>query len=192
MINGAIVIGGSFGAPEVLKQILPKLPIGFPLPIIITLHVGDHRNDIFIEHMNSICQLPVIEAECSDSIKKGIIYFAPAKYHLLIEEDFSFSLSLEEKINYSRPSIDVLFETAAWAFKDKLIGLILSGANSDGAMGMKWIHQYGGKTIVQAPEQAIATRMPEAAIQTASPNYILPIEIISEKLIELAYQISAN
>ena len=109
----AIVIGTSYGGLEALKLILPRLHKGFPLPVIIVLHIGDHSNDTFINLMNSVCVLDVKEAEGNEPIHAGVIYFAPPNYHLMVENNFTFSLSIAEKINFSRPSIDVLFESAA-------------------------------------------------------------------------------
>lgn len=183
----ALVIGTSFGGLEALKLILPKFEPGFPLPVIVVLHIGDHSNDIFIDHMNSVCHLPVKEAEIYEPLKAGHIYFAPPNYHLQVEDNYTFSLSTDEKRNHSRPSIDVLFESAAWVYAASLIGVILSGANNDGAMGLKTIKSMGGKTIVQNPCSAIAPTMPGAAIKLAEPDFRLRLEDIADKLIELAY-----
>ena len=151
----AIVIGTSYGGLEALKLILPKLKEDFPLPLIIVLHIGDHSNDTFINHMNAACALEVKEAEGNEPILPGVIYFAPPNYHLQIESNFTFSLSTAEKVNFSRPSIDVLFESAAWVYAKYLIGVILTGANSDGARGLKIIKDSGGKTIIQNPCSAL-------------------------------------
>ncbi len=181
----AIVIGTSFGGLEALKIILPGLGKEFPVPVIIVLHIGDHSNDTFINYMNSICPLKVTEAENNEEIKPGHIYFAPPNYHLLIEPDFTFSLSTEEKYNYSRPSIDILFESAAWAYSKNLIGIILSGANSDGAYGLKLIKEFGGMTLVQNPCSATSPTMPRAALKMVLPEYRLKLEDIAVKLVEL-------
>jgi two-component system chemotaxis response regulator CheB len=182
----AIVIGTSYGGLEVLKKILPSLGKEFPLPVIVVLHIGDNNNDIFVNYLNSICTLQVKEAESNEKIEAGIIYFAPPNYHLLIESDFSFSLTIDKKHNYSRPSIDILFESAAWAYTNSLIGVVLTGANSDGAVGLKQIKDFGGMTIVQSPESALAPTMPQAAIKLAKPEFKLKLEDIAGKLIELA------
>ena len=117
----AIVIGTSHGGLEALKIILPRFGIGFPVPIIIVLHIGDHSNEIFLNYLNELCPLEVREAESNETIKPGVIYFAPPNYHLLIESDFTFSLTIDGKHNYSRPSIDILFESAAWAYTRSLM-----------------------------------------------------------------------
>ena len=183
----AIAIGTSFGGLEALKTILPCLKKGFPLPVIVVLHIGEHNNEVFVSHLNEVCQLLVKEAESNEPILPGNIYFAPPNYHLLIENNFTFSLSTDKKLNFSRPSIDILFETAAWAYKNELIGVILTGANSDGANGLKAIKHFGGKTIIQNPCHAISPIMPRFALKIAKPELSLNLEDIADKLIELAF-----
>lgn len=184
----AIVIGTSYGGLEALNLILPMLGEDFPLPVIIVLHIGDHSNDTFIHHMNSVCLLEVKEAEGNEPIRPGVIYFAPPNYHLQVENNFTFSLSTAEKINFSRPSIDVLFESAAWVYNKGLIGVILTGANSDGARGLKTIKNMGGVAIVQNPCSALSPAMPRAALKIAKPPIRLKLEDIPAKLIELAFK----
>jgi two-component system chemotaxis response regulator CheB len=181
----AIVIGTSYGGLEALKIILPGLGKDFPVPVVIVLHIGDHNNDTFIHYMNSLCPLEVKEAENNEEIKPGYIFFAPPNYHLLIEPNFTFSLSTEEKHNYSRPSIDILFESAAWAYSKSLIGVILSGANSDGAYGLKLVKDFGGTTMVQNPCCATSPVMPRAALKMSKPEYRLKLEEIAGKLVEI-------
>jgi two-component system, chemotaxis family, protein-glutamate methylesterase/glutaminase len=181
----AIVIGTSYGGLEALKNILPGLEKNFPIPIIVVLHIGENNNDIFVNYLNSICTLRVKEADSNEKIMAGVIYFAPPNYHLLIESDFTFSLTIDKKHNYSRPSIDILFESAAWAYTNSLIGVVLTGANSDGAVGLKLIKDFGGMTIVQSPESALSPVMPQAAIKLAKPEFKLILEEIADKLIEL-------
>jgi len=184
----AIVIGTSYGGLEALKLILPKFEKDFPLAVIIVIHIGDHNNEIFINYMNSVCTLEVKEAESNEFIRPGVIYFAPPNYHLLIEDDFTFSLSTSEKLNFSRPSIDILFESAAWVYSHKLIGAVLTGANSDGAEGLKTIKYLGGKTIVQNPCTSVSPVMPRAAQKLVKADHLLNLEDIAGKLIELAYE----
>jgi len=183
----AIVIGTSYGGIEALRLILPQFEENFPLPVIVVLHIGEHSNDLFIRHLNNMCKLAVKEADSNEPVLPGYIYFAPPNYHLQVEDDFTFSLSTDVKLNFSRPSIDILFESAAWAYKNTLIGTILTGANSDGANGLKIIKEMGGKTIVQNPCHAIASAMPKAALKAVMPDIRLNIEEIAGKLIELAY-----
>jgi two-component system, chemotaxis family, protein-glutamate methylesterase/glutaminase len=181
----AIVIGTSYGGLEALKIILPKLGKEFRVPVIVVLHIGDYENEIFVSYMDSICSVHVKEADSNEKICEGFVYFAPAKYHLLIEPDYTFSLSTDEKYNYSRPSIDVLFESAAWVYGKSLIGIVLTGANSDGASGLKTIKNFGGMTIVQHPGSSLSPAMPQAAIRIANPEFKLNLEEIADKLIEL-------
>ena len=182
----AIVIGTSYGGLEALKLILPKLGKDFPLPVIVVLHIGDHNNSVFIDFLNNECQLLVKEVEFHDKVLPGHIYFAPPNYHLLIEDDYSFTFSADLKLNFSRPSIDVLFESAALVYMDSLIGVVLTGANSDGANGLRIIKEYGGVTIVQNPCSAVSPVMPRAALKAAKPDFRLKLELIADKLIELA------
>lgn len=181
----AVVIGTSFGGLEALNTILPELRKDFPIPVVVVLHIGEHSNDYFISQLNGVCELKVKEAEANEPILPGFIYFAPPAYHLQIEDNFTFSLSAEKKLNFSRPSIDVLFETAAWTYKNQLIGIILTGANSDGANGMKTIKQFGGKTIIQNPCHAISPIMPRFALKIADPDLKLNLEEIAGYLNEL-------
>ena len=189
MIYKAIAIGTSFGGLEALKIILPSFPEGFPLPIIVVLHIGDHNNESFLQYMNAICRLRVKEAESHEAISAGFIYFAPPNYHLLVETDFTFSLTTDEKHNFSRPSIDILFESAAWAYRKSLIGVVLTGANSDGASGLKTIKEFGGMTVVQNPCTAVSSVMPRAAVKMAKPVIRLKLEEIADRLMELAYSV---
>lgn len=182
----AIVIGTSYGGLEALRTILPRFGEAFPVPVIVVLHIGDHSNANFLNFMNSLCHLHVKEAESNEKIKEGFIYFAPPNYHLLIESDFTFSLTTDEKHNFSRPSIDILFESAAWAYTKNLVGVVLTGANSDGAAGLKIIKDFGGMTLIQHPCSALSPEMPRAALETARPEFKLNLEDIADKLIELA------
>ena len=181
----ALVIGTSFGGLEALKAIIPLLPKDFPLAVIAVLHIGDNQNDSFIRFLNDISQLYVKEAEEKEIISPGTVYFAPPNYHLLIENDETFTLSTDTKINHSRPSIDVLFETAAWCYRHHLIGIVLSGLNQDCAYGLLQIKDLGGICIVEDPENAIARIMPSAAYKIAKPQFMLPLHKIADKITEL-------
>lgn len=181
----ALVIGTSFGGLEALKAIIPEFSKDLPLAVIVVLHIGENQNDSFIRYLDNISQLHVKEAEDKEQISLGTVYFAPPNYHLLIEDDESFSLSTDPKVNHSRPSIDVLFETAAWCYKQKLIGVVLSGLNQDGAYGLLQINDLGGICIVEDPENAIARIMPSAAHKIAKPQFITSLHQIAEKINEL-------
>jgi len=182
----AVVIGASYGGMEAIKTILKKLPHDFGIPVMVVLHIGNNNIDTFLSHLNNKTGFNVKEAEEKEPVKPGTVYFAPPNYHLQVEDCFSLSLSTDEKVNFSRPSIDVLFETAAWAFKKELLGILLTGSNNDGAEGMRLIKQFGGTCIVENPETACAKVMPASAIRLTTPDYILSLDEIPEKICELA------
>jgi two-component system chemotaxis response regulator CheB len=185
MKHKAIVIGVSSGGLRVLKALLTTLPEDFYFPIIIVQHIGANSENVWVEQLNSISKINIKEADEKESIKSGNVYIAPANYHLLIESGFTFSLSIDPKVNFARPSIDVLFESAAEAYKDTLIGIILTGSNNDGSKGMQRISEYGGMTIVQDPQTAESPSMPTSVLSRISPNFILTSEKILNLLIEL-------
>ncbi|WP_372750899.1 chemotaxis protein CheB [Labilibaculum sp.] len=181
----AIVIGTSFGGLEALTAIIKNLPENFSLPILVVLHIGEHKNDSFITALNKRTNLHVKEADEKEKIQTGTIYFAPPNYHLLVDEQSSIALSSDPKINHSRPSIDALFESAAWHYKNQLIGILLTGLNQDGALGIKEIQACGGTTIVENPETAIASIMPASAIRIMQPDFQLVLNDIPSKIREL-------
>jgi two-component system chemotaxis response regulator CheB len=181
----AVVIGVSSGGLNALGYLLPALPANFAFPVIIVQHIGNSTDGFWIENLNELCQLRVKEADEKEKIEKGTVYIAPANYHLLVETDRTFSLSTDERVNFARPSIDVLFESASIVYGDKLIGVILTGANSDGAIGLKKIKDEGGLAVVQDPRTAVATQMPMAAIKTALVDYIVPLEKLIDVLLKL-------
>lgn len=181
-----IVIGGSAGATTALTKLLPIFPITYPLPIVVVQHLHPSQDGSFIERFASRCALRVKEADDKEVIKAGHIYFAPPNYHLLIEEDLSFSLSIDEKVNYTRPSIDVLFVSAADAYGPALIGVILTGANHDGAQGLRLIKEHGGLVIVQDPDTAENAYMPRAALEATPADYILSLPDIGQLLLEIS------
>lgn len=159
----AVVIGASAGALEALSAILPGLPASFPLPILVVVHIPPDRPSALADLFAAKCRMIVKEAEDKEPLLAGTIYFAPPDYHLLVEVDKTVALSSDEQVFFSRPSIDVLFETAADAYQERLIGIVLSGANSDGANGLKAVMGAGGVGLVQNPGTAFAAAMPEAA-----------------------------
>ncbi len=175
----AVVIGVSAGGIKALGAILPALPGDFPVPILIVIHLPPSRKSIIAELFQDKCALQVREAEDKESLSPGVVYFAPPDYHLLVETDRSLSLSSEEPVMFSRPSIDVLFETAADAYGEGLVGIILTGANPDGALGLKAVAAAGGRAIVQLPEHAYASAMPEAALQSCPEATAMDLEEIA-------------
>jgi len=181
----AIVIGTSSGGMNALKFLFSALPIEFGIPIIIVQHISPRSENQWIKLLNNNSKLYLKEADEKEKIEHGKVYIAPPNYHLMIEQNKTFSLTIDERVNYSRPSIDVLFESAAEAYKNKLIGVILTGSNSDGTKGMKRIKECEGLTVAQDPETAESSYMPASAIAAIQPNYILSLENIIELLIKL-------
>lgn len=178
----AVVIGASAGGLAAVGAILAELKSTFCIPILLAQHISPHVDSHLATHFESKTTLTVNEAEDKEPIKRGNLYIAPPNYHLLVEFDGCTALSVDPPVNYSRPSIDVLFESAADYFGDELIGIILTGANSDGAAGLQRIKERGGMTVVQSVESAEAQAMPQAAIETADVDHILPLEAIGHFL----------
>ncbi len=181
----AIVIGSSAGGINALTKVLSVLPADFPLPIVIVQHLHPESGHHLPYILGAKSALKIKQADEKEKIEKGWVYLAPPNYHLLVEEDFTFSLSLESPVNYSRPSIDVLFESAIYAYRQHLIGIILTGANHDGSFGLKKIKETGGFTIVQDPKTAEADAMPKAAIEATIIDKILPLQDIGLYLLQL-------
>lgn len=179
----AVVIGASAGGIQALTRLLAALPEDFALPIMIALHLHANQNGFHIEYFNTTSALTVKEAEEKEKIQRGHVYFAPCDHHLLIEEDETLSLSADDKVNYCRPSIDVLFESAVDVYSSRLIGVILTGANNDGARGMRLIKEEEGLTIAQDPQEAEYPFMPRAAIEAAEVDYTLLLNEINRFLI---------
>jgi two-component system chemotaxis response regulator CheB len=153
--------------------------VDLSIPIVIVQHIQADSDSYFINYLNKISQLNVKEAEDKEKPKSGNVYIAPPDYHLLIEQDRTFSLSVDKKVNYSRPSIDVLFESAVDVFKDRVAGVILTGANSDGANGLKRISEIGGISIIQSPKSSEYPAMPEAAAKLIKTNHITDPKMIA-------------
>jgi two-component system chemotaxis response regulator CheB len=178
----AIVIGASAGALEALSVILPSLPANYGLPMLIVVHVPPDKRSILTEIFQAKCRIKVREAEDKEPISGGTAYFAPPDYHLLVETNKSLSLSNDEPVLYSRPSLDVLFESAADAYGPDLIAIVLTGANEDGAKGLKAIAEAGGMAIVQNPEEAYASAMPQAAIAHCPGARVMSLKEIAAYL----------
>lgn len=172
----AVVIGGSAGSFQVMVKLLSSIPADFPLPIIIASHRLKHIKSGFVEALSLKSIKKIEEPEDKESIKKGRVYLAPANYHLSVELGNTFSLSTEEMVNNSRPAIDITFETCAYLYKEKLIGILLTGANKDGALGMKAVKDYGGLTIVQDPLECAMDTMPRAAMNATQIDHVLKVQ----------------
>lgn len=184
----AIVIGGSAGSFQAIVKILAQLPKDFSLPVIMCLHRLKHVRNGFVEALSIKSIVQVTEPNDKEFIKKGSVYLAPANYHLSVELGNHFALSTEEMINNSRPAIDITLESCAYVFKDKLIGVLLSGANRDGAAGMKSIADKGGLTIVQQPSECMIDTMPKAALFITKIDHVLKVNELIEFFAELDEQ----
>jgi two-component system chemotaxis response regulator CheB len=181
----AIVIGGSAGSFQVISKILSCLPTDFELPIMMCLHRLRHVRHGFVEALNIKSSIAIKEPIDKESIRKGNIYLAPANYHLGVEIGNTLTLTTEELLNNSRPAIDILFASAAQVYGKKLIGILLSGANKDGAVGMKKIHEKEGLNIIQEPTECLIDTMPVAAQKITKIDYTLNTQEIINFLLEV-------
>lgn len=181
----AIVIGASAGGIEALGVLLPMLPPSFRPPLIVVLHLRPDVPSLLQGLFSARCVLPVCEAEDKLPVRHGHVYVAPPDYHLLVErgkQDVHLALSVAPPVRFSRPSIDVLFESAAEVWRQRLLGILLSGANDDGARGLETIRACGGRTWVQAPHTASADTMPAEAIARGAVDEVLTLEAIGSRL----------
>ena len=179
-----VVIGCSMGGMRAMQEILEILPEDFPLPIILAQHRYRTSNESLPAFFRRHSRLDVVDADDKQWIHPGTVYLAPANYHLMVERG-ELNLSVDARVEYSRPSIDVLFESAARAYAAAVVGVVLTGANADGARGAAAITRRGGFVIVQDPKTAAAPAMPEAAIAAARVDRILPLDRIGPFLVEL-------
>lgn len=182
----AIVVGTSAGGLHALTFLLNQLPPDFPIPIVVVQHRSKDQRDLFEEVLQSKCKIKIKQAEEKEKIMGGYVYTAPPDYHLLVETDMTFSLSSDELVLYSRPSINVLFESAAIVYRDSLAGIILTGANNDGASGISMIKKYGGLTIAQSPAEAQFPVMPDASIKTKNIQHIWTLAEIKKFLLRIS------
>jgi two-component system chemotaxis response regulator CheB len=181
----AVVIGASAGAIDVLSRILPVLPADYPLPILVVVHLPPDSNSLLAELFVTKCRIKVKEAEDKEPVTPGIIYFAPPNYHLLVESDLTLSLSSDEPELFSRPSINVLFESAADVYGEGLTGIILTGASDDGAQGLRAVGEAGGLALAQNPQEAIAAEMPTAALKACANAQAMTVDEITNVLAHL-------
>lgn len=183
----AIAIGASMGGVQALCRILPALAADASVAVFVVLHLPRDRPSLLVEVFAPLCAMAVQEAEDKAPAQPGNIYFAPPDYHLLLDRSLpdnepSLQLSVDEPVLFARPSIDVLFESAADVYGERLLGIVLTGANADGAAGLKAIHDAGGITIAQDSHDAAAALMPEAARQTHTVSAVLSLDEISQLL----------
>ncbi len=177
-----IVIGGSAGSFSVVGRILSGIRQDFPLPIVVCMHRLKHIRSGFVESLNDRSTLPVVEPYDKDAIESGRVYLAPANYHLLVEYDDTFSLSIEEASNFCRPALDRTFSSVAEVYGSSAVGILLTGANKDGAEGLRDMSDRGATTIVQDPESAEMATMPRAALRLMKPDYVYSPQQIVEYL----------
>ena len=169
----AVVIGASAGGIEVLSMLLPAIPAGCRVSFFIVMHIPRERPSLLPEVFSARCVLPVKEAEDKEPVQPGTVYFAPPDYHMLIDRGPALALSGDEPVHFSRPSIDVLFDSAADIYGERLMGLILTGANQDGAAGLAAVGRAGGRTVVQEPGSAAVAYLPEAALREGPVDAVL-------------------
>ena len=181
----AIVIGTSAGGLFALSTILRDLPADYPIPMMAVQHRGKDQKDVLEEVLQAKCHLKIKQADEKEQLQGGTVYMAPPDYHLLVESNGTLSLSSDERVLHSRPSIDVLFESGAYVYGKNLVGIILTGASQDGAYGISKIRQMGGTTIAQDPREAQFPVMPEASIQTKHIDMVLSLGGIRNFLLNL-------
>jgi len=182
----AVVLGVSMGGLDALRRLLGLLPVDFPLPILVVQHLGAEAGNGLAPLLDALCPIRVQEADAEETPQPGTVYLAPANYHLLVEPDGRLGLSIDPPVNFARPAVDVLFETAAEAFGPGLIGVLLTGAGSDGSRGLRTIQQRGGRTLVQDPREAVADSMPRSALELIDPDAVLPLAGLAAQLLSLA------
>ena len=184
----AVVIGASAGGGEAIKFLLSGLSPDYRLPILIAQHLHPSDDGMFAQGLAHKTSIKVNVPCDKDRIKAGEIYVSPSNYHMLIEREGSIALSIEEKVNYSRPSIDVLFESAAYAWRDEVAAVLLTGSSNDGAQGLRVIRDSGGLTVAQDPSTAEYPVMPRAAINAGAAELVLELSEIAALLIEIEAQ----
>jgi two-component system, chemotaxis family, protein-glutamate methylesterase/glutaminase len=177
----AVVIGGSAGAIAALGELLPELPADFP-PVLVVVHVLASSVSPLAHVFARRCAVRVVEAEPGGPIERGSVYFAPADYHLLVESTRRCALSIEPPVHFSRPAIDVLFESAAYVYGAALAGVILTGASGDGALGLRAVSERQGRAIVQDPATAVARAMPDAAIAAVPAARVVTLSAMLAEL----------
>lgn len=182
-MNELIVIGGSAGALEALLALLPALSDDVIAPIAIAIHLGPNQRNLVPDLLRNVTKRTVVEAEDKAQLESRFVYVAPPNYHLLVERTRSLALSVDDVVNFSRPSIDVLFESAADAYRTRCTGVLLSGANDDGARGLQRIADAGGRAYVQAPASANQPTMPDAGLRRLGPRArVFPIPELAQAL----------
>jgi two-component system, chemotaxis family, protein-glutamate methylesterase/glutaminase len=178
----AVVIGASAGGVQALSTLLPALPADARLPVFVVLHLPRDRPSLLVEVFSAKCALEVREAQDKEPVAPGTVYFAPPNYHLLVDAGPQLALSADDLVHHSRPSIDVLFDSAAEIYREHLLGIILTGASEDGAAGLAAVHDAGGLTVVQEPDTAQSSMMILSALERRPHNLVLSLGRIAELL----------
>jgi two-component system chemotaxis response regulator CheB len=178
----AIVIGGSAGGVQALHVLLGRLPADFNVPVLVVLHLPRDRPSQIAELLDAHCALPVREAVDKMPLEKGVVVFAPPDYHLLVEDDSSLALSMDEPVLYSRPAIDPLFISASAVFSRRLLAILLTGASSDGSEGVAAVRRAGGIVWIQQPGDAVAPFMPASALAHAGAEAVLTLKEMCERM----------
>jgi two-component system, chemotaxis family, protein-glutamate methylesterase/glutaminase len=176
----AIVIGASAGGIQALSELLPALPASSTVSVFAVIHLPRDRPSLLVDVFSNKCALQVREAQDKEPVAPGTVYFAPANYHVLLEQGPQLALSVDDVVHHSRPSIDVLFESAAEVYRERLLGIILTGANEDGAAGLAAVHDAGGITVIQEPQTAQSSLMVLSALELRSPDLVLSLAGIAE------------
>jgi two-component system chemotaxis response regulator CheB len=182
----AVAIGVSSGGVQALKKLLGELPADFPLPILIVQHISPDAGNGMAKLLDDLSPIRVKEADEQDRIAPATVYLAPPNYHLLVEQEGFLSLSADPPVSYARPSVDVLFESAAGVYGAGLVAVVLTGANYDGARGVKSVKRHGGIVVVQDPEDADTPQMPQAALAAVTPDHVVPLAELAGLLKQLA------
>jgi two-component system, chemotaxis family, protein-glutamate methylesterase/glutaminase len=183
-----VALAASAGGLNALSHVLEELPANFPAPIVIVQHLDPRHRSLMADILNRRTSLQVKQAEEGDVVAAGTVYIAPPNRHLLVNPDTSLSLSQSELVHFLRPSADLLFESVAATYKDKAIAVVLTGTGNDGAMGVEAIHKMGGTVIAQEVETSEFSGMPNAAIQTGTVDFVLPLSNIAAALLSLVFE----
>ncbi len=188
----AVVVGASAGGIEALSVLLPALPPATRAAVFVVVHLPRDRPSLLPEIFAKRCALPVREAEDKERVTPGTVYFAPSNYHLLLDHGPQMALSADDPVHHSRPSVDVLFESAADVYGERLLGIILTGANEDGAAGLAAVHDGGGITVVQEPSTARSPQMVLSALKRQPADLVLPLADIAALLATLKPDTAPN
>jgi two-component system chemotaxis response regulator CheB len=184
----AVAIGASAGGVDVLNGLIAALPVGFAPAVIVVVHVLADTPSYLAQTFSYRSVLPVIEPDAGERVLGGRVHVAPPGYHLMVEDDYTIALSTEAAVRFSRPSIDVMFESAARVYRERLVAVLLSGANDDGVRGLEAVRAHGGRTWVQAPHSAASPAMPSAAIERGAADEILTPSTLARRLAQLTYR----